>query len=150
MDECRAASAHLLVGLDFSDTSGCALLEARRLRPLLQARVSLVHVVTSSEHSPWDADAMAWLRTYDADPSEIETRLGRTWSELARAAEERDATAIVIGSHGVSGFQPLALGSTAQRLTLLAPCPVIIVGPGQQRRRTAAARPPRGVHHPLP
>jgi len=32
----------------------------------------------------------------------------------------------VLGSHGASGFQALALGSTASRVALRAPCPVLI------------------------
>lgn len=141
LNESTGGRPWLMVGVDFSDTSGCALLEARRLARLLNARVSVIHVVPDPFRVPWEPDERAtmWLRTYSASTLDIEPRCGRTWSELARAAEERGAAAIVVGSHGTSGYQPVALGSTATGLSLLAPCPVVLVGPradeAAQRRR---------------
>ena len=66
---------------------------------------------------------------------EIILRSGRPWAELARAADEIDATALVIGTHGASGYQPISLGCTARRLPLLASRPVVLVGPGRPARR---------------
>ncbi len=141
MNQSTARRSHLVVGVDFSETSGCALLEARRLAVLLHARVSLVHVLAGPFAAPWEPDeeATTWLRRFCVSTLDVEIRAGRTWSELARTAEERAATALVVGSHGASGYQPVALGSTATRLTLLAPCPVVIVGP---RAEEAAQRHP--------
>lgn len=150
MEESSTEGAHLLVGVDFSESSGCALDEAHRLRSLWGVRISVVHVLTRPSRWPWlpDQEAIEWLDAHSIEAEEIGTRAGRPWSELARAAEEQRVTAIVIGSHGISGYQPLALGSTAMRLTLLSPCPVIVVGPAQRRRRPAAARPTEGVLYP--
>jgi nucleotide-binding universal stress UspA family protein len=121
----------LIVGVDFSETSGCAVREARRLGAVLDVPISLIHIASGELILPWvpDRDTGAWLRRLAIADTEIEMRTGRPWSELARAAAEQQATAIVVGSHGISGYQPLTMGSTASRLTLLAPCPVLIVSP---------------------
>ena len=58
--------------------------------------------------------------------------------ELVRVAGERGAQMIVVGTHGRSGFQPVALGSTAARLALLSPRPTLLVG---SRERTPAEPP---------
>lgn len=147
MHECVEGGLRLLVGVDFSETSGRALREARRLGALLNARVDLIHVLSGPYLQPWvpGRDASAWLDLLAVAPDEIHTRAGRPWSELARAAEEQATTAIVMGSHGVSGYQPLTLGSTASRVTLVAPCPVVIVSPrsmeaANARRRSGSQR----------
>lgn len=44
-------------------------------------------------------------------------------------ADEVEADLIVMGTHGRSGFDRLTLGSTAERVLRLAPCPVLTVGP---------------------
>lgn len=44
-------------------------------------------------------------------------------------ADEVDADLIVMGTHGRSGFNRLTLGSTAERVLRLAPCPVLTIGP---------------------
>jgi nucleotide-binding universal stress UspA family protein len=44
-----------------------------------------------------------------------------------RYAHEIMPAMIVVGSHGTSGFQPLSLGSTAARLAVLSPFPVLVV-----------------------
>lgn len=138
-----------MVGVDFSDTSGCALLEARRLAQLLNAGVSVVHVRSDSFNVPWEADdrVTKWRQTFAVSMLDVETRAGRPWSELARAAEERGASVIVVGSHGMSGYQPVALGSTATRLILLAPCPVVLVGP--RADESARRRRALGDEHPV-
>jgi nucleotide-binding universal stress UspA family protein len=59
----------------------------------------------------------------------IETRTGGApWVVLAREAHACSARVLVMGSHGRSGFQPLAPGATTRKLLVSAPCPVLVVG----------------------
>lgn len=61
-----------------------------------------------------------------AEPAMIE---GRPAEALAALARERGAAQIVVGTHGHSRLARTILGSTAQRLLLIAPCPVLVVPP---------------------
>jgi nucleotide-binding universal stress UspA family protein len=46
---------------------------------------------------------------------------------LVRVARERDAAAIVVGTHGRRGVSRLLLGSTAEGVVRHAACPVVVV-----------------------
>jgi nucleotide-binding universal stress UspA family protein len=46
---------------------------------------------------------------------------------LIRLARERDAAAIVVGSHGISGLRTRLLGSVARKLIEHAECPVVVL-----------------------
>jgi nucleotide-binding universal stress UspA family protein len=46
---------------------------------------------------------------------------------LVRVARERDAPALVVGSHGHRGIHRVLLGGTTQELLQRAPCPVVVV-----------------------
>jgi nucleotide-binding universal stress UspA family protein len=49
---------------------------------------------------------------------------------LVRLATERDATAVVVGSHGHRAVRALLLGSTTQEVVRHATCPVLVVREG--------------------
>jgi len=54
---------------------------------------------------------------------------GHIWKTLSAFIEEKNIDLIVMGTHGRSGLQKLALGSVAEQVLRLAPCPVVTVGP---------------------
>lgn len=141
----------MVVGVDFSDPCAGALVEARRLADMLDAQICLVHVLREPLVGVWrpDATMAAWLRTMSVGLGEIVLRQGRAWAELARAAAEVEATALVVGTHGASGYQPISLGSTARRVSLLAACPVILVGAWHQTRRNKSPLRASGEVSPL-
>jgi nucleotide-binding universal stress UspA family protein len=60
---------------------------------------------------------------------------GVTYDEIVRAAKSMRADLIVMGSHGRTGLSKLVLGSVAERVSGLAPCPVLIVGSRKGRKR---------------
>lgn len=47
--------------------------------------------------------------------------------QICQAAMERDADLIVLGTHGRTGLEHILLGSTAERVLTMAPCPVLTV-----------------------
>jgi nucleotide-binding universal stress UspA family protein len=120
----------VVVATDFSETAGKALAEGRRLAALLGARLVVVHVVDGVASS-WGTDGVAgeWLRAGGVAVEDLVVRFGRPWVELARYAAEVLPTLVVVGSHGVTGYQPLTLGSTAARVSMHAGCPVVLVSP---------------------
>ncbi len=72
------------------------------------------------------AEALAELRAADV-PAEGEVREGPPVDVLLEAAREKDATAIVVGSHGQSVVTAAFLGSTALKLLHHSEIPVIVV-----------------------
>jgi len=55
------------------------------------------------------------------------TMFGDPGSRIAEIASERDAGLIVISSHGRTGLNRMLLGSVAERVVRLAPCPVLVL-----------------------
>ncbi len=55
---------------------------------------------------------------------------------IARSAKRERADLLVIGSRGITEFQPMLLGSVSRRLLMQAPCPVLVVKkPGSTLKR---------------
>jgi nucleotide-binding universal stress UspA family protein len=52
---------------------------------------------------------------------------GAPHEEIVRTAEEEHADMIVMGTHGRGGLNRMILGSVAERVIRLAPCPVLTV-----------------------
>lgn len=55
------------------------------------------------------------------------TSFGDAGSQIADIAEDRGAGLIIISSHGRTGISRLLLGSVAERVVRLAPCPVLVL-----------------------
>jgi universal stress protein A len=52
---------------------------------------------------------------------------GHPAEAIVRVAQERKADLIVMGTHGRTGLQHVLLGSVAEKVVRLAPCPVLTV-----------------------
>jgi nucleotide-binding universal stress UspA family protein len=59
--------------------------------------------------------------------SESSQRLGTPYEEIVKVAKEMEVDLIVIATHGYTGLKHFLLGSTAERVVRLAPCPVLVV-----------------------
>jgi nucleotide-binding universal stress UspA family protein len=59
--------------------------------------------------------------------AETVTRLGHPFSEISTVAKDFELDLIVLATHGHTGLKHLFLGSTAERVVRLAPCPVLTV-----------------------
>jgi nucleotide-binding universal stress UspA family protein len=148
------ALTNILVATDFSDTSRAALKRARGLAAAFQARLHILHVVTEPLHEIWACYApgadflqsVAKLQEHSrarmlGDISLREMASGRmilatSWGdpsdEILKYAREHDIDMIVCGTHGRRGWDHALVGSVAERIVRLAPCPVLTVhdGPG--------------------
>ncbi|HXJ78263.1 MAG TPA: universal stress protein [Candidatus Methylomirabilis sp.] len=60
-------------------------------------------------------------------PWEVEVATGPPADTIVRVARERGADLIVMGTHGRTGLQHVLLGSVAEKVVRLAPCPVLTV-----------------------
>lgn len=140
--------ARILVPTDFSAQSERAWAAARGLARALGAELALVHVfaenplfsegLVSGERvrevyrtgREWaDKTLTSWAEAARADGLTVSTaiRTGIPYREVVAAAKESRADLIVIGTHGRGGLDRALLGSVADRVIRLAPCPVLAV-----------------------
>jgi nucleotide-binding universal stress UspA family protein len=57
-------------------------------------------------------------------------REGKIYREVIDEAKEMDSLCIVMGTHGISGFEQFWIGSNANKLISVSPCPVITLRAG--------------------
>jgi len=57
-------------------------------------------------------------------------REGKVYHQVALLAKELNAVLVVAGTHGTSGFEEFWIGSNANKIVSLAPCPVITIRGG--------------------
>jgi nucleotide-binding universal stress UspA family protein len=147
----------ILCPIDFSDPSAHALEQAPRLARWFGARLTVLHVrPTVTPHpdmppagsmAPWLVTELEQLRqrvaaagaeatTAGLDVEPLATA-GEPVHEILRCAAAVAADLIVMGTHGLSGFQHLVLGSVTEKVLRRARCPVLTVPP---RAPAAAAR----------
>lgn len=52
---------------------------------------------------------------------------GKVGQELARQAKDYNADAIIVGTHGITGYEEYWIGSNANRVVIYSDCPVVTV-----------------------
>jgi nucleotide-binding universal stress UspA family protein len=140
----------ILVPVDFSEDSVFAVDVGIDVANLLKAKLRLMHVRTGLRYHPQFAQNNPDLVLSDQDTSYMEylmkrarenyfvdngqldfkIREGNVVREITNQAHYDDTSLIIIGTHGVSGFEDRWLGSNAYRLVAHAPCPVLTVRKG--------------------
>jgi len=130
----------ILVGIDFSKGSLNALKFAVNLANTLDASVMMLWV--DKPHSPdnvFDDSAnyrdevhhrfADLMKEYEGRISEdrlkYKIRSGKVYEEIATFAKINNSLCIITGTHGISGYEELWIGSNANRIVSMAPCPVI-------------------------
>lgn len=141
----------ILVPVDFSANSRESLRYARQFAEQFNASICLLHIVepmilggdfgyTPVPPGSLDEQRMANARRelkglaaeLDAGvPVESVVRLGRAWREIVEAARTKPADLLIISTHGYTGFKYALLGSVAEKIVRHAPCPVLVVRPGE-------------------
>jgi len=143
-----AVFRQILVATDFSQASRRALSSALRLASGTDSRLSVIHVVhpdwryemldTPPELDLENSDEQLRLRTFvdDLQPGcEIEATLiksGPVARTVVSVIADMGADLLVIGTRGRGGLSKLALGSVAEELMRISPCPVMTIGPNAQ------------------
>lgn len=127
---------HIVFGTDFSECAEQAIEVAITLAAATAARLTLVHVCELGVDDMDDrrlaqcdealSRAVAIYRARRVDVTGV-LRSGKPWMKLDNVAAEVGASLIVVGRHGVSGNQRIALGSVADQLVRVASRPVLTV-----------------------
>jgi nucleotide-binding universal stress UspA family protein len=138
---------HILTPTDFSDPSRQAVTSAFELAQTFGAKLSLLHVIEVPEYAievalPLEAlerDArreLAFLLP-EAEAGHVDvTRLveiGIPYQKIVETATAESVDLIVMATHGRTGLSHLFLGSVAERVLRLAPCPVLTIRPVGER-----------------
>jgi nucleotide-binding universal stress UspA family protein len=134
---------------DFSRASGAAFAKGLALAKENRAELLLVHVLMPP--TPFIVDGYVSPRTYQeleaaarqgvrrglarlsAKAKKAGARVkavvveGVPYDQIARVARRKRADLIVMGTHGRTGLSRFFLGSVAERVIPLAPCPVMTV-----------------------
>ena len=136
----------VLCPCDFSEFSHAAIPVAASLCREFDATLILMHVVdarldypeilpgiekTNSPHLHDKAVEMlnAEVDKYPDLETQVEVVTGVPHRELAKTVDTEDINLIVIATHGRTGIVHALLGSTAERLVRIAPCPILTVRP---------------------
>lgn len=136
---------HVLAATDFSEPSRRALSSALVIAAKNDSRLSVVHVV----HADWRYEMLDNPPELDLEQRDEQQRLQEFVNQLhpdraidailiksgpiaktvVSAVADLGADLLVIGTHGRGRFAKLALGSVAEELLRIAPCPVMTIGP---------------------
>ena len=147
----RVKPRRILVPVDFSDSSARALRHAAKRAAESDSSLTVVHVVPADygwlgigREDLRDLDrslqrqAADRLRTFadenvsDELAQELEVRVGQPAEEILAAARESKCDSIVLSTRGLTGLDRYLIGSVADRVARLAPCPVVLVRPGKR------------------
>ncbi len=134
----------IVVATDLSQTSSAALHYARLLATAYGARVVLAHVVDPVSYAnlsdvpqqvleEMTVAARGEMERLAAEflsagiPSNSEVRQGVVTQLLLQVIDQYKADLVVLGTRGAKGVGPVVVGTVAEQLVRLAPCPVMAV-----------------------
>jgi nucleotide-binding universal stress UspA family protein len=152
-----AAFHRIVVPTDFSVSAERAWALAQRLARTTDSELVLVHVVPRSAWSiPRAGHASEQARKWAAEELEDcagkaraqglrvrrAMRTGVPYREIVALAREENADLIVVATHGRGGIDRALLGSVADQVIRLAPCPVLTVPepPGERSAQSVGGR----------
>jgi nucleotide-binding universal stress UspA family protein len=149
----------ILVPVDFSDSSARALQHAAEQAAESSGSLIVVHVVPADygwlgigHDESLDLDrslqrqAADRLRAFanehvgDKIAADLEVRFGQPAGQIIAAANESKCDAIVMSTRGITGLDRYLIGSVADRVARLAPCPVLLMRPGKPTAEPKALR----------
>lgn len=142
----------ILCPTDFSEASLCGLKMASEMAEKFGSEVIVLYVLTSIQHLPSPHveaseitfDTVAYEKRLEEEARaklaetaasifpegvepRLEVRIGQPAQEILEAAEEEEADAIFMATHGRTGLKHIVFGSVAERVVSRACCPVLTV-----------------------
>ncbi len=138
---------NILIPVDFTDTSDAATANGIKIAALLKANIFLIHVMEFNAYN-----YSVFPETEIVIPSVLELEsavdkkmnlikekirkkfsiipkvlvsIGDVPSEIIRFSKKEKIDLIVMGTHGISGYKELFIGSNAQRVVTLSEIPVL-------------------------
>ena len=148
------AVQHILVPTDFSQYADYALDYAIELAKVLQARLTVLYVFHLSALALGEAPPAVLADTLEAMETHAQQQTqmvlarvqgaglqgdsaiveGIPFQVIIDTAQDKEADLIVMGTHGRTGLTHALMGSVAEKVARLAPCPVLVT-----RETTAAS-----------
>ncbi|WP_394842350.1 universal stress protein [Pendulispora brunnea] len=138
-----AGFKHVLVPIDFEETSGDVIDAAITMAGKFDAKVTLVHAFfiqplayANGFYVPIEDVLREARAVLDKLADDVRQRYpkvdavlahGEPWSEILNAAKGLNVDLIVMGTHGRRGLSRAFLGSIAERVVRLSPVPVLTV-----------------------
>jgi universal stress protein A len=119
----------LLFPTDFSPASETAGVVASQMAREQGLRLHVIHVVPPVTDPEDSAERLERQAAELGTGLDVETALlsGRVARQIIHYARDRDIALIVLGTHGRTGVSRALLGSVAESVVRLAPCPVLAV-----------------------
>jgi universal stress protein A len=138
---------HILAPTDFSAPGCRAVTAACELAQTFGAKLSLLHVIEVPayaievalplENLERDARRELALLLPEAASAHVDVtrlvELGVPYQRIVETATAEQVDLIVMATHGRTGLRHLVLGSVAERVVRLAPCPVLTIRPPGER-----------------
>jgi nucleotide-binding universal stress UspA family protein len=135
----------ILVPVDFSDYSRTAVEEAVALSKIFNARLEFMHSVDQEAHPTFHRLGLESILSANDELREpvvknlieftglseneavYRVTEGRAYKEIKKLVEDHDIDLIVMATRGLSQLEHFLVGSTAERVVNVAPCPVLTV-----------------------
>src|SRR5262245_44370973 len=147
----RVKPQRILVPVDFSGSSARALRHAAEGAAQSGGSLVIVHVVPADygwsgigRDESRDLDRSLQRQAADrlrafADEhvghnvaADLEVRIGKPAEQIVAAARGSKCDSIVLSTRGLSGLDRYLIGSVADRVARLAPCPVVLMPPAKR------------------
>src|SRR5262249_18194299 len=143
----RMTAQRFLVPIDFSEDANQAVEYAIGLASTLGARVTLLHVIQLLPLGSGDMSVTVpctYIQDLEADitsrmqaclerittaglEGEMTVVHGVPFQAILDTAKKQQVDLIIMGTHGRTGLQHVLMGSVAEKVVRLAPCPVLVV-----------------------
>ena len=140
---------NILFATDFSEASQAALPYAAAIARRYDSQLHIAHIMSpasyvipsqpggpvtiDSIHEAARTDVRQRMETLASHlktvPHHTYVREGEVWESLSDIIRTHEIDLLVVGTHGRTGVKKLLLGSKAEEILRLAPCPVLTVGP---------------------
>lgn len=132
----------IIVAIDFSTGSLHALDYAISFANQLKSNLTMIWVNNQVQQETFNGEVNQYkdeaIKNFEdilANKSQLlthgkltyKTKKGKVYQEIASHAKAINASLIIAGTHGVTGYEEFWIGSNAYRIVSYAPCPVITV-----------------------
>lgn len=155
----RRISGPMLAATDFSDPSLPAIAFARATAEKFDYPLSIIHVIETAQVISFSPDRItpsafnynASKAYFDSISAQLEKcakdfgaahllREGRASQEVIKAVKALRASALVIGTHGKTGWKRITLGSVAEDILCNANCSIFVVRLNQEDNECSTLR----------
>jgi len=137
---------NILLATDFSEVSKKAVPYAVAIANRYASKIYFAHVLPRKARTPIPIEPLPAELDRERVSAEVEMEIflqnalvnvphnvllenGPIWDALSDLIQRDEIDLLVLGTHGRGGLKKVILGSVAEELFRLAPCPVLTVGP---------------------